>query len=655
MSDLTQTREILAPPEGTIIAPADFVNITGDIDNVVGLILGALGGPNFFPAGTPLKLVPGNGMQVVAGGTGQRLIAQGRLLDVCPATPLPITAAGTTDRVDLIAVQATRGPGALTQTRTVIPDNAPSNQLALKLALVGGVQTYVFNPPFSAPPVIAIGAESADAGAGISFAVSATQIVVSSTDANDARTIDLEISGVVPGSAGAPQSIALLESSPAYLVVTGTSTLTPPTPAGYEALASIFIHANEATIAPGDITLLFPQLPALSEYLTLSALTILQALSVNGSAVIGAGLRVLGTSTISGNETVGGTLNVTGGGSFGNGLGVSGESILADLIAASTILNVLQVKGTATIGTVTGQPVFLGDGLSGYGQLGLKDSVQTGNAPRKFIRANGSNGAFEVISADASRVVLSVDDAGNTSAQGNGTFAQLFAFATNGVRRAIRTNAANAAMEFINSAYSLVIATLSDNGDWTITGAINAVNGAITGNTYLTQLLIGAKAGVSRGLRLNTSRAIEFVNSAYTAVIATLGDDGSLSLSGPLSAPSVAADLTGNFTSSDGTVAVTDAGGRTNFAVPQRYRPYGGSGLTDANGNLSIQAPFAVSGASGNLSVQANANNFYIITISQASNFATGLVVFRALGLPSSGQAGVPLTGAGVIYTITPT
>jgi uncharacterized membrane protein len=47
VSDLTQTREILAPPEGTIIAPADFVNITGDIDNVVGLILGALGGPNF--------------------------------------------------------------------------------------------------------------------------------------------------------------------------------------------------------------------------------------------------------------------------------------------------------------------------------------------------------------------------------------------------------------------------------------------------------------------------------------------------------------------------------------------------------------------------------------------------------------------------------
>jgi hypothetical protein len=147
---------------------------------------------------------------------------------------------------------------------------------------------------------------------------------------------------------------------------------------------------------------------------------------------------------------------------------------------------------------VTGQPVFLGDGLSGYGQLGLKDSVHTGNAPKKFIRANGSTGAFEVISADASRVVLSVDDAGNTSAQGNGTFAQLFAFATNGVRRAIRTSAAG---------------------------------------------------------------ALEFVNSAYTAVIATLGDDGSLSLSGPLSAPSVAADLTGNFTSSDGTVAVTDAGG----------------------------------------------------------------------------------------------
>jgi len=621
VSDLTQTREILAPPEGTIIAPADFVNITGDIDNVVGLILGALGGPNFFPAGSPLKIVPGNGMQIVAGGNGQRLIAQGRLLDVCPATPLAITAAGTTDRVDLIAVKATRGPGAFTQTRVVIPDNAPSNQITLKLALVGGVKTYVFNPPFSAPPVVAIGAESADAGAGISFAVSATQIVVSSTDANDARTIDLEVSGVVPGSAGAPQSIALLESSPAYVVVTGTSTLTPPTPAGYEALASIFIHANEATIAPGDITLLFPQIPALSETLALISLfasgsgsfgnglcvsgqsiladlvaasTLLDVLQVKGAATVGNGLRVSGQSILAdlvAASTLLDVLQVKGAATVGNGLRVSGQSILADLVAASTLLDVLQVKGTATVGSVMGQPVFLGDGLSGYGQLGLKDSVQTGNAPKKFIRANGSTGAFEITSADAMRVVLSVDDAGNTSASGNGTFAQLFAAAANGVRRAIRTSAAG---------------------------------------------------------------ALEFVNSAYTAVIASLGDDGSLSLSGPLSAPSVAADLTANFTSSDGTVAVTDAGGRTNFAVPQRYRPYGGSGLTDANGNLTIQAPFAVSGASGNLSVAAYANNFYIITISQASNFATGLVVFRALGLPSSGQAGVPLTGAGVIYTITP-
>jgi len=589
VSDLTQTREILAPPEGTIIAPADFVNITGDIDNVVGLILGALGGPNFFPAGSPLKIVPGNGMQIVAGGNGQRLIAQGRLLDVCPATPLAITAAGTTDRVDLIAVQATRGPGALTQTRTVIPDNAPSNQLALKLALVGGVKTYVFNPPFSAPPVVALGAESADAGAGISFAVSATQIVVSSTDANDARTIDLEVSGVVPGSAGAPQSIALLESSPAYVVVTGTSTLTPPTPAGYEALASIFIHANEATIAPGDITLQFPQIPALSETLALISLF------ATGSGSFGNGLRVSGQSTLSdlvAASTLLDVLQVKGAATVGNGLRVSGQSTLSDLVAASTLLDVLQVKGTATVGSVTGQPVFLGDGLSGYGQIGLKDSVHTGNAPKKFIRANGSTGAFEITSADAMRVVLSVDDAGNTSASGNGTFAQLFAAATNGVRRAIRTSAAG---------------------------------------------------------------ALEFINSAYTAVIASLGDDGSLSLSGPLSAPSVAADLTANFASSDGTVAITDAaGGRSNFAVPQRYRPYGGSGLTDANGNLTIQAPFAVSGASGNLSVAASANNFYIITISQASNFATGLVVFRALGLPSSGQAGIPLTGAGVIYTITP-
>lgn len=653
MSDLTQTREILAPPEGTIIAPADFVNITGDIDNVVGLILGALGGPNFFPAGTPLKIVPGSGMQVVAGGTGQRLIAQGRILDVCSATTLPISAAGTTDRVDLVAVAATRGPGAVTQTRTVVPDNAPSNQLALKLALVAGSKTYVFNPPFSAPPVVAIGAESADVGAGISFVVSATQIVVSSTDANDARTIDLEVSGVVPGSAGAPQSIALLESSPAYLVVTGTSTLTPPTPAGYEALASIFVHANEATIAPGDITLLFPQLPALSEYLTLSALTLLQNLSVNGAAVIGANLKVSGTAAISGDETVGGALNVTGKGSFGNGLGVTGQSVLADLIAASTLFNALQVKGTTTLASVQGQPVFLGDGLSGYGQLGLTDNVHTGNAPKKFIRANGSTGAFEIVSADVSRVVLSVDDAGNTSASGNGTFAQLFAFATNGVRRAIRTNPATSAMEFINSAYTAVVATLTDGGDWNIPGAINAASGAITGNTYLTQLLIGAKTGASRGIRINASRAIEFVNNAYTAVVATLGDDGSFSLSGPLTAPSVAADLTGNFTS-DGTVSITDAAGKTNLAVPAKYRPYGGSGLTDANGNLAIQAPFAVSGASGNLSVQSNANNFYIITISQASNFATGLVIFRALGLPSSGQAGVPLTGAGVIYIITP-
>jgi len=589
VSDLTQTREILAPPEGTIIAPADFVNITADIDNVIGLILGALGGPNFFPAGTPLTIVPGNGMHVVAGGNGQRLIAQGRLLDVCPATPLAITAAGTTDRVDLIAVKATRGPGAFTQTRVVIPDNAPSNQLALKLALVGGVATYVFNPAFSAPPVVAIGAESADAGAGISFAVSATQIVVSSTDAADVRTIDLEVSGVVPGSAGAPQSIPLLENSPAYLVVTGTSTLTPPTPAGYEALASIFIHANEATIAPGDITLKFPQIPALSETLALISLF------ATGSGSFGNGLRVSGQSTLSdlvAASTLLDVLQVKGAATVGNGLRVSGQSTLSDLVAASTLLDVLQVKGTATVGSVTGQPVFLGDGLSGYGQIGLKDSVHTGNAPKKFIRANGSTGAFEITSADAMRVVLSVDDAGNTSASGNGTFAQLFAAATNGVRRAIRTSAAG---------------------------------------------------------------ALEFVNSAYTAVIASLGDDGSLSLSGPLSAPSVAADLTANFASSDGTVAITDAaGGRSNFAVPQRYRPYGGSGLTDANGNLTIQAPFAVSGASGNLSVAASANNFYIITISQASNFATGLVVFRALGLPSSGQAGIPLTGAGVIYTITP-
>src|SRR5579884_3050193 len=108
MPDLRTPIETIPVPTGMQYSPADYTSLQAVIDNEINALIDAIGGPNFLPSQNPVTIVPTSGMTVQCGGSGQFVIAQGRVLDSCPATNITLAASGGSDRVDLIAIQATR-------------------------------------------------------------------------------------------------------------------------------------------------------------------------------------------------------------------------------------------------------------------------------------------------------------------------------------------------------------------------------------------------------------------------------------------------------------------------------------------------------------------------------------------------------------------
>ncbi len=663
MADLTQVNEYTPFTPGMLVTQPDIAGIIANIDNAVGRLVAAMGGPNFLPSpsGGALTITPTGGFALSIGAAGQYVIAQGRLLDSCPATPLALASAGATDRLDLIALKSTRVNGTQSVVRSVRADGAATPLQAVHGTLVAGTVTIALPANYPTLPSCVVTPQGPGTGS-LSTVVNATQVVVTSSDPNDARAVTLLIFGAPTGVSGQATTLGLQENQPAYVVVTGTNTATPPAPAGYEAFASIYVHANKSAIALGDITYLFPQLPALSMSL------VLQALNVAGNGSFGGGVNVVGKTLlatlvaaattlnsliVTGDAAINGSLNTTGSGAFGNGLGVNGKTLLADLAAAAVALNSLTVSGATklagalTVGqilalaSVSGQPIFSGDGLSGYGQLGLQDTAHTSTAPKKFLRANGSNGAFEITSADGSRVLFAVDDAGNVtvyaaiSAAAGGNFGPS-AFAGDGA-------SGNGVLVLVDNVhnYAANVKRLRANGS---TGAFEVVSADETRVIFSVD---------------DVGDSVTPGNGKIDNLTARIGTVGSLSSdsNGASSSKPFTADISGNFESTDGTIVIALQGNKTNLTVGAHVKPVTGQVPTDSSGNLTITVPFAILSATGNVAVGAGKTDFDIVVIDFAqSNFPGGKVVFRALGPPTStsGGLGIALPGVGIFYAVYP-
>jgi hypothetical protein len=359
VADLTPIREDTPFQDGLDVATADLQQILAAIDATAGFLADALGGPNFLPATKPVTVVPGSGMQVVAGGAGQKVIAQARLLDVCSATPLTVSPAGLSDRVDLIAIKATRVAGALTGTRQVRSPSAPSSFYTVAGTLSAGIATITLSPTF--PSLPACFASALAAGSGVLTAVPSTTggvttVTVTSSNGADARQFNLFILGNPTGANGVATVLAMLENRPQWTYVQGTSTAVPTAPAGYDAFASILIHASETSILAADITYLFPTIPALSQAMTLNALTTLQTINALSTAASG-------------------------------NIALIATALIAARLAQST-------------------------GAGNYAALQLYDSAAGASAtPSKFLRVNHTTGALELL-ANGLATLLSITDAG---------------------------------------------------------------------------------------------------------------------------------------------------------------------------------------------------------------------------------------------------
>lgn len=267
MSDKTQKIEILSPPEGMQFRPTDVDFLQNTIDNELGCVFETMGGYNLMPPTNYVTVVPASGMNVTLGGTGQKVVAQGLMLDTCPATNQAITAAdGTHDRIDLICIKTARIDGSSTITNNVRDDAATPAFQVLTSTLVAGAKTVPLPGTFSVAPVIAgITPVGLDSTADIRLvSVSTTQAVFHSDDSADTRVFSFLVYGSPAGSTGVSTTITLKENTAAWTYVAGTPSATPAVPSvptGYDAYAQILVHAAETSILQADITYLFPFQP----------------------------------------------------------------------------------------------------------------------------------------------------------------------------------------------------------------------------------------------------------------------------------------------------------------------------------------------------------------------------------------------------------
>ena len=92
--------------DGQQVLASDLNSLASSAAVSSGAALAALVGASDANANdSPLTVVPGNGLTVVVGGAGQKVLVQARLADYIPAQTLAFAAANSTDRIDLIAFQ----------------------------------------------------------------------------------------------------------------------------------------------------------------------------------------------------------------------------------------------------------------------------------------------------------------------------------------------------------------------------------------------------------------------------------------------------------------------------------------------------------------------------------------------------------------------
>jgi hypothetical protein len=287
MSDLTQTDEILDwadDGQGLLVEPADLANIIANIDNPIGFMIGSLlGGPNGVPAEDFLTVATSGGMSIGIGGANQRVFAQGRPLDVCPATAftVPPNSSGQ-PRVDLIAVQATRVAGSTSVTRNVLASGGVPPFNVVSGTMVAGTVTIPLGATYVAAPACFPSPVGADSAAVVNVtAVSDTDVTVTSSDGSDTRTVLVFVYGNPEGSAGTPTAIFLQQNTAAFQYVTGTPGAgTPLAPSGYESFATVAVSAGATGITAANIDVLFPIIPALNDPLSLHGLYVKDGLSV---------------------------------------------------------------------------------------------------------------------------------------------------------------------------------------------------------------------------------------------------------------------------------------------------------------------------------------------------------------------------------------
>ncbi len=284
MPNVDQTGQALLNvwPEGMLTLPDDLARsaISGTTglaaytENLVGIILAALGMANSLPSANPVTLTATGGLGLQASGSAstpsgtQRMIAQGRPLDSCPATPFTLGAADPTNpRIDLICVKANRVQGSSMLTRTVRADGATPNPILLSGTLVAGACTISLAAEgYAVAPVALAPTPIGDTSNGVLrvSSINATQLVVKSSDSADTRTFNVMVSGAPAGGSGASTVIPQWENRPAWTVQPGTpspSPAVPATPAGYEAFATVLVPAGATSLLSSNITTLFPAIP----------------------------------------------------------------------------------------------------------------------------------------------------------------------------------------------------------------------------------------------------------------------------------------------------------------------------------------------------------------------------------------------------------
>ena|GEM_PF-4443118 len=283
-TDLAQQLLTNPLPNGMLVGPADLQRIQQMIDDTVDNLIAALGGPDFNFTSGSLQVVPGTGMSVVVGGAGQRVIAQGRICDTCPAETFAVAAAGGTARIDLIQIAFNRAAGSTNVERNVRASDAPTGLFPTSVVLVAGSATVDFPSEYAAAPLVFCQPIGSDSTASVNpSAITTTGCTITSSDPTDTRTVQVYAVGIAAAASGVATSIAMENNFAVYQYVEGSSPTEAPSPSeGYEAFATILVPAGATSILAGNITYLFPTLAPPVENFVAQTITALGPISTSG-------------------------------------------------------------------------------------------------------------------------------------------------------------------------------------------------------------------------------------------------------------------------------------------------------------------------------------------------------------------------------------